>query len=84
MRITRRDFIKSAGLGAAAWASGFAGPGLSAGGRTRIPGANDRVRVGIVGFSDRARHSLIPSFLAHGRDQFRDRRRIGYLEPPAQ
>ncbi|MDD8014967.1 MAG: Gfo/Idh/MocA family oxidoreductase [Acidobacteriota bacterium] len=68
MRITRRDFIKSAGLGAAAWASGFAGPGLSAGGRTRIPGANDRVRVGIVGFSDRARHSLIPSFLAHGRD----------------
>jgi predicted dehydrogenase len=31
----------------------------------RILGANDRVRVGIVGFSDRTRSSLIPALLAH-------------------
>ena len=27
-------------------------------------GANEKIRVGIVGFSDRARHSLIPAFMA--------------------
>ncbi len=31
----------------------------------RILGANDRVRVGVVGFSDRCRGSLIPSFQKH-------------------
>ena len=31
----------------------------------RTPGANDRLRVGIVGFSDRARSSLIPAFQQH-------------------
>ena len=32
---------------------------------SRIPGANDRVRVGVVGFSDRHRSSHIPSFMNH-------------------
>ena len=31
----------------------------------RIIGANDRVRVGVVGFSDRFRSSLFPSFMNH-------------------
>ncbi|GAC1625056.1 MAG: Gfo/Idh/MocA family oxidoreductase [Candidatus Acidiferrum sp.] len=34
----------------------------------RILGANDRVRVGVVGFSDRFRSALAPSFLAHARE----------------
>jgi predicted dehydrogenase len=36
---------------------------LSASSYARIVGANDRVSVGIVGFSDRVRSALIPSFL---------------------
>lgn len=32
---------------------------------TNIVGANSRVRVGVVGFSDRFRNSLLPSFLNH-------------------
>ena len=31
----------------------------------RIPGANDRVRVGVVGFSDRHRSSHVPCFMNH-------------------
>ncbi len=57
---TRREFIRIAGAGAAGLA--FASPAAS---QSRVIGANDRVRVGIVGFSDRARASLIPSFMKH-------------------
>ncbi|WP_336515934.1 Gfo/Idh/MocA family oxidoreductase [Pollutibacter soli] len=35
----------------------------------RILGANDRVGVGVVGYSDRFRSSLLPSFLNHYKDQ---------------
>lgn len=56
--IPRREFLKVSALGTAHAALGF-----SATGYRRILGANDRVRVGIVGFSDRARHTLIPAFL---------------------
>jgi hypothetical protein len=53
----RRDFLKAAATGIAALpiarASSFA----------REIGANDRVRVGVVGFSDRFRYSLLPAFL---------------------
>jgi predicted dehydrogenase len=53
----RRDFLKVAGKGIAALpiarVSSFA----------RAIGANDRVRVGVVGFSDRFRSSLLPAFL---------------------
>ena len=31
-------------------------------------GANDKVRVGIIGFSDRCRSSLIPCFMANAAD----------------
>src|SRR6201984_255576 len=55
---TRRDFLKLAG-------ASVAGTALSAAASSyaRIAGANDRVGVGIVGFSDRFRNSLAPSFL---------------------
>jgi len=52
---TRRDFVKTTALGAA-------GLTLSAKSYSRIVGANDRIRVGIVGYSDRFRQSLYPSF----------------------
>ena len=55
---SRRDFMKSATFGAAgvmiaSRASSYA----------KILGANDRVRVGVVGPGDRATDALIPSFL---------------------
>ena len=53
---SRRDFLRFTGAGVAATA-------LSASSYARVLGANDRVGVGIVGFSDRCRSSLIPSFL---------------------
>ena len=58
---TRRNFLKTTTLAAAALstnASSFA----------RIVGANDRVRLGIVGFSDRCRDSLLPAFKAHANE----------------
>ncbi len=58
---TRRDFIKKttlAGLGVSFSASSYA----------RIIGANERVRVGIIGFSDRFRQTLAPSFMNHAKD----------------
>jgi predicted dehydrogenase len=58
MSASRREFLKVAGAGAASLALA---PTASSYGS--IIGANDRVRVGIVGFSDRCRSALIPSFL---------------------
>jgi predicted dehydrogenase len=55
--ITRRNFIKTVSAGTAGIAIG-----LPAVNYKRILGSNDRIKVGIVGFSDRARHSLIPAF----------------------
>ncbi|WKN43867.1 Gfo/Idh/MocA family protein [Tunicatimonas pelagia] len=56
----RRDFIKKSALGAVGLSTAF-----SARSYGRILGANDRVRVGIVGFSNRCRGSLIPAFMNH-------------------
>ncbi|MCU0455109.1 MAG: Gfo/Idh/MocA family oxidoreductase [Bacteroidales bacterium] len=52
---SRRDFVKKTALGAA-------GLTLTAKSYSQVLGANDRVRVGIVGYSDRFRGSLYPSF----------------------
>lgn len=54
---TRRVFVKKASLGAASIV-------FSARSYSRIVGANDRVRVGIIGYSDRFKGSLSPSFLS--------------------
>jgi predicted dehydrogenase len=56
-KMSRRDFIRTAGLGTAAVLN------FRASARRRVLGVNDMIRVGIVGFSDRARTSLIPAFL---------------------
>ncbi|MBN2089635.1 Gfo/Idh/MocA family oxidoreductase [candidate division KSB1 bacterium] len=61
MQIKRRDFLKTFAAGAA----GVALSGLTAKSYARVLGANERIRVGIVGFSDRARGALIPAFLNH-------------------
>lgn len=61
--IPRREFLKVSAIGTA-----HAALGLSAAGYRRTLGANDRVRVGIVGFSDRARSTLIPAFLNYAKD----------------
>ena len=58
---SRRDFMKKAALGTI----GVAAMGISAKSYGRILGANDRVNVGVVGFSNRFRSSLFPSFLEH-------------------
>ena len=60
---TRREFISKSTKAAAGVYLGTLG--FSAKSYARILGANDRVRVGVVGFSDRFRHSLLPSFLHH-------------------
>jgi predicted dehydrogenase len=63
MPVSRRHFIKqSAKASAAVYAASI---GLSAKSYGNIIGANDRVRLGVVGFSDRFRQSLFPSFLNH-------------------
>ena len=78
MNSNRRDFIKKVGLGTAAVAVG-ASLIESCGEKPksvskvtvtdamhydRIVGANDRVRVGVIGFSGRFRGSLSKAFLA--------------------
>jgi predicted dehydrogenase len=62
-RVSRRTFLKVAGVG-------MAGTALSSNATSyaKIPGANDRVRVAIVGFSDRARSTLIPAFHSHSKE----------------
>jgi predicted dehydrogenase len=63
MSNSRRVFIKQSALvGAGVLASKVS---WSASSYKRIIGANDRVRVGVVGFSDRHRSSHIPSFMNH-------------------
>ncbi len=57
---SRREFIQVAGAGAVGLA--VTTPAYS---QSRVRGANDRVRIGIVGFSDRSRVDLIPSFMKH-------------------
>jgi predicted dehydrogenase len=59
---TRRDFVK---LGAATLTVAAS---QSARSYAAIVGANDRVRVGIVGCGDRMKQALIPSFLVSARE----------------
>ena len=63
MKNSRRDFIKRSTMAAAGTYVGALG--FSAKSYGNIIGANDRVRVGVVGFSDRFKSSLLPSFFNH-------------------
>jgi predicted dehydrogenase len=62
----RRQFIRQSAKATGAVYLGTMG--LSAKSYARIIGANDRVLVGVVGFSDRFRSSLLPSFLLHNKE----------------
>ncbi|MVZ66141.1 gfo/Idh/MocA family oxidoreductase [Sphingobacterium sp. DK4209] len=62
---SRREFIKKASLGVV----GLSTMGFSAKSYARIIGSNDRVRVGIVGFSNRFKGSLFPCFMEHAKAQ---------------
>ena len=63
MTKTRRRFLRDTTMaGAGVMISSSA---MSASSYRRIIGANDRVRIGIVGFSDRHKDAHIPSFMQH-------------------
>jgi len=82
MKIDRRDFIRKVGFSTAAVAIGS--PLLEAATKTvtsgskviatdamsynRIIGANDRVRIGIIGFSNRFKDTLSQSFLLNAKE----------------
>ena len=66
MENSRRKFIKQSAIFAAATYAGTMG--MSAKSYGRIIGANDRVRVGVVGFSDRFKDTLLPCFLNHNKE----------------
>lgn len=83
MNSNRREFIKKVGLGTAAVAVGSSLlEGCSSKTKAteskvvitdamhydRIVGANDRVRVGVIGFSDRFRGTLSNAFLANAKE----------------
>ncbi|MEJ7643868.1 MAG: Gfo/Idh/MocA family oxidoreductase [Chryseolinea sp.] len=63
MKTSRRTFIKKSALASAGTYLGSLA--FSPKSYANIIGANDRVRVGIVGFSDRFRGSLLPCFTNH-------------------
>jgi len=63
MSKSRRAFLKDSALAGTGIYLGAMG--LSAKSYGNILGANDRVRVGVVGYSDRFRQSLLPSFMNH-------------------
>ncbi len=61
MKNSRREFIKKGAMtGAAAYLGSI---GFSASSYRRIIGANDRVNVGVIGFSDRHKDAHIPCFM---------------------
>jgi predicted dehydrogenase len=61
----RRSFIKKMAVGSAGFTLTGAALGMSSASYARIRGANDRIRVGIAGFSDRFKSSLFPCFMEH-------------------
>ncbi|MDB5118795.1 MAG: oxidoreductase [Sphingobacteriales bacterium] len=63
MSESRRKFIKQVAIATAGTYLGTMG--MSAKSYSRIIGSNDRVRLGVIGFSDRFKNSHIPSFMQH-------------------
>ena len=66
METSRRDFLKKAGLASAGIY--LAGQGMKASSYSRIKGANDRVNLGVIGFSDRFKSTLLPCFGHHNKN----------------
>jgi len=65
--MNRREFLRSSSTSVAGIALGAVGLSVigSPSSFARIIGSNDRVRVGLVGFSDRSKNTLIPCFQQH-------------------
>src|SRR5690606_33210280 len=63
---SRREFTKKVALSGAAISIGAMG--FPASSYARIIGANERINVGIVGFSNRAKDALIPALLEHSKE----------------
>ena len=63
MTQSRKEFIRQTAITTAGITLGASA--FSASSYNRIVGANDRVRVGVVGFSDRHRGSHMPCFMNH-------------------
>lgn len=63
MKNSRRLFLKQTAMAGAGVLAAKAG--WTASSYSRIIGSNDRVRVGVVGFSDRHRSSHMPCFMNH-------------------
>ncbi len=59
----RREFLKTSGVALAATAVSW-----NASSYASIVGANDRVKVGVIGCGDRMRSSLIPAFQEHAKE----------------
>lgn len=66
MEQSRRKFVKNMAVGAAGVSIG--GLGLSAKAYGRIIGSNDRVNVGIIGFADRTRQSLVGALMSQSKE----------------
>ncbi|MEO6916075.1 MAG: Gfo/Idh/MocA family oxidoreductase [Chitinophagaceae bacterium] len=66
MSNSRREFLKRSSLASAGVYLSTTGMGAKS--YNNIMGANDRVRVGVVGYSDRFRGSLLPSFMSHHKE----------------
>jgi predicted dehydrogenase len=64
---TRRNFIKKSAMGVAGLAVGST-LNMSAKSYANIMGANDRIRVGVLGFSNRFKDSLGKSFLKYAKE----------------
>ncbi len=62
----RRQLLRTSSLGPLSLIASRTVP--TALGQSRTVGANDRIRVGIVGFSDRLVASLLPSFKAYAEE----------------
>ena len=60
----RRDFLRTTSVAGA----GVGLFGLPTRAAARVLGANDRIRIALVGFSDRARQALVPAFRQHAAD----------------
>jgi predicted dehydrogenase len=63
MAASRRNFIKQSALTTAGFY--FGANAFSAKSYRKIIGSNDRVRVGVIGYSDRHRQSHMPCFMNH-------------------
>lgn len=58
---TRRTFLKTAAVGTAV--------SMTAASYARVPGANDRIRIGVIGCGGRGRHAHMTGIQPHAKDQ---------------